>query len=166
MKRKRSARVGARPLKRPNQSAIATTPDVDHPVLRRLYPEVLSLRHYLLSKLPGSSKNRRRKLSQLGTSDPSQEPAATTSTCNVDSDLGSLLDSTLVGVFPTNGGTSREDAARARNRDIQSFSQHLSNYSTGGTYKPGYFLQSEVGSFSSVFARIQLARRIKPCFIY
>jgi hypothetical protein len=140
MKRKRSLHGGDRSPKRPkaasSQSACATPQEVDHPVLRRLYPEVLSLRHYVLSRLPTSSKNRRRRILQLGQSNPSSD---------VDCELGQLLDSTLVGVTPKAATASRDEVIRTREREIQSFSQQLSDCATGGTYIPGYFLQSEVG---------------------
>jgi hypothetical protein len=149
MKRKRAAHVGDRHRKRSrpasDQSAIATTPGVDHPVLRRLYPEVVTLRHYLLSRLPGTSKNRRRKISQLGLPNPNGSPAATR---GPDVELGQLLDSTLVGV-PVKGDTEvPDDSADARDRDIELFSQQLPDCATGSTFKPGYFLQPEVGVFT------------------
>ncbi|KAF2185025.1 hypothetical protein K469DRAFT_577492 [Zopfia rhizophila CBS 207.26] len=140
MKRKRTATVGDKPFKRSreafSQSALATTPGVDHPVLRRLYPEVVSLRHYLLSRLSSCSKNRRRKISQLGLSEPCRDA---TTTQSVDVELGRLLDSTLVGVSHKTIAASRDESARTR--ELESFSQQLS----GSTFKPGYFLQSEVG---------------------
>ncbi|KAF2794045.1 hypothetical protein K505DRAFT_361455 [Melanomma pulvis-pyrius CBS 109.77] len=148
MKRKRSAHVRDRPPKKArdalDQSALATTPGVEHPVLRRLYPDVFSLRHYLLSRLSVASKNRHRKISQLGKLDPSHHAAATR---GVDMELGELLDSTLVGVPPTAAHASREEAAKARDGDIVGFSQQLLNSTTGGTFKPGYFQQSETVDF-------------------
>lgn len=145
MKRKRSNCKGDRPLKRlgeaSSQSTLATHSGVEHPVLRRLYTEVSSLRHYLLSRLPTSSKNRRRKISQLGLSTPSHDANATR---GVDFELGYLLDSTLVGVPPNAPAAARNENAKERDGDIESFSQQLPECATASTFKPGYFLQSEV----------------------
>lgn len=164
MKRKRSAHVRDRPPKRArdalDQSAFATTPGVEHPVLRRLYPEVFSLRHYLLSRLSVASKNRHRKISQLGKSDPSHHATATR---GVDIGLGKLLDSTLVGVPPTAAAASREEAAKARDGDIVGFSQQLLNSTTGGTFKPGYFQQSEVGYSNHSVLHVILSFKIASC---
>lgn len=137
MKRERSAHVVGRPPKRArpaaDQSAVATPPGVDHPVLRRLYPGVLSLRHYLLSRLPASSKYRRRRLTQLGLHHHAQH--------HLDADLAQLLDATLIGIPRTADAAGQDEAAKDRARDIDTFSQQLSS---AGTFKPGYFLQSEV----------------------
>jgi hypothetical protein len=136
MKRKRNTHDNGRPPKSArDEPAIATNPGVDHPVLHRLYPQILSLRHYLLSRLPVASKTRRRKISQLGLSD-------TTELHRVDFELGQLLDSTLVGLSPKAVATDRDEA---RDVDIVNFSQQLLNSTTGATFKPGYFQQGEVG---------------------
>jgi hypothetical protein len=150
MKRRRgSTQAGDRPPKRPketsSQCALATSlpvdpavdHPVDHPVLRCLYPEVLSLRHYVLSRLPGTSKNRRRKISQLGQSEGPRLDG-------LDSELARLLDSALVGANHRPTATSREEAIIARDRDIISFSQQLVDCATGRTFTPGYFQQGEV----------------------
>jgi hypothetical protein len=115
---------------------------MDQPVLQRFYPRLLTLRHYLLSVLPKSSKNRRRKLAQLGR--PIAAKGAT-STCHPDIELGQLLDSTVVGEHNTAKIDNEEQLTRERNKDIETFTQQLSPAITGGTFKPGYFLQSEVG---------------------
>lgn len=53
---------------------------VKHPLLRLYYPQVLTLRNYLLSRLPLSSKSRRRRVAtagtQCGTSDHVLTPSA------------------------------------------------------------------------------------------
>jgi len=145
MKRKRNAHPGGGPPKkarRPaDQSAVATMAFVEHPVLARLYPDVLSLRHYLLSRLPASSKSRRRKLSQLGHQHLRDEGTAPRAD---DLELGELLDTTLVGALPTIAAEKREEAAKERDRDIESFSQQLPLTTSASTFKAGYFLQSEV----------------------
>jgi hypothetical protein len=112
-------------------------------VLQRLYPEVLTLRHYLLSRLLSLAKNRKRRILQLGLSGdiPTQNKGS-------DHELGQLLDTTVVGVPPKAAPANPDDFAKTRDREIESFSQQLSNCSTGSTFKPGYFQQSEVGTLS------------------
>ncbi|KAF1845713.1 uncharacterized protein K460DRAFT_113633 [Cucurbitaria berberidis CBS 394.84] len=127
-----------------DQSAHATTPGVDHPVLRRLYPQLLTLRHYLLSQLPTSSKSRRRRISQLGQATPAQDAS---STHPADVQLGQLLDSALVGAFSKTSTGCEEQAAKERDQDVDLFTQQRSQGTAGGTFKPGYFLQSEIVDF-------------------
>ena len=149
MKRKRSSHVSGgsrkkarRAVEPADQSATATPSGPDHPVLRRLYPQVLTLRHHLLSKLPKSSKNRRRRISQLGLTSPAQDDAAT---CDVDTALGHLLDLTLVGCLPDTASNTQEQVAKELDREIERFTQQRSQIVSGGTFRPGYFMQSEVG---------------------
>jgi hypothetical protein len=148
MKRKSGSHAGGGPRKRArradhvDQSDTATPSGPDHPVLRRLYPQVVILRHYLLSRLPKSSKNRRRRISQLV--DTAQSPG---SACD-DDDLGiaQLLDSTLVGISSdTKCSSTQEQVARERKREIEHFTQQRSQSISGGTSKSGYLLQCEVG---------------------
>lgn len=185
MKRKRgSTHAGDRPRKRPketsSQSAPATTPPVepaingpvdhavdhavDHPVLRCLYPEVLTLRHYVLSRLPGTSKNRRRKISQLGRAEGQ-------SVDGVDSELARLLDSALVGANRIPTAASREETIVARDRDIISFSQQLTDCATGSTFTPGYFQQGEVRPLKISNSRSHtqcpcLSAHVHPCLLH
>ncbi|PVH95994.1 hypothetical protein DM02DRAFT_132437 [Periconia macrospinosa] len=158
MKRKANdnnhAHVGSRPPKRPRQAAdqspTATTSCTQHPVLSRLYPKVVSLRHYLLSRLPASSKNRRRKIAHLGVQQGPEQQDTNTATHGIDAELGKLLDATLIGVVSKHvtDDTAATDIAKERDQDLKNFSQHLSSSGTiGGTFKPGYFVHSEVVDF-------------------
>jgi hypothetical protein len=143
MKRKYHPRANETPSKKTKCAAGPATPSgPDHPVLRRLYPQVLTLRNYILLQLPNSSKNRRRRISQLGVSTPAQDDA---STHDVDIKVAQLLDSTLIGCAPDAAPKNQEQEARERSRDIEKFTQQRTQDATGGTFKPGYFLQSEVG---------------------
>lgn len=131
-----------------DQSAAATPVAIKQPVLQRFYPQLLTLRHYLLSVLPISSKNRRRKLAQLG------RPIAANnapSACGSDVELGQLLDSTVIGGFETPKSEDSEHGVRERDRDIEIFTQQLSPAFTGGTFKSGYFLQSGVSDTQQPF---------------
>jgi hypothetical protein len=105
---------------------------LDHPVLRRFYPALCTLRHHLLSRLPTASRSRRRRISTLGLQDQGQTEV------EIDVELARLLDSTLVGI------PHHLDAADAKERDhdVDCFTQQLSQ---AGTYQPGYLLQPEVG---------------------
>ena len=111
-------------------------------MLSRLYPDVLSLRHYLLPRLPASSrlKSRRQKLSELGAEHPSHGDTAPR---GIDLELGELLDTTLVGVLPS--AAKPQDADRERSKDLESFSQEVSaTNNSAGTFRAGCFLQAEV----------------------
>lgn len=158
MKRKANdnnhAHVGSRPPKRPRQAAgqspTATPSCIQHPVLSRLYPKVVSLRHYLLSRLPASSKNRRRKIAHLGVQQGPDQQDGHTAPHGTDAELGKLLDATLIGVVSKHvtDDTAAIDIAKERDQDLKTFSQHLSSSrSTGGTFKQGYFLQKEVSHY-------------------
>lgn len=156
MKRESTSHAGG-PRKKAllaGQSATATrAAAIDHPVLQRFYPRLLTLRHYLLSVLPNSSKNRRRKLAQLGRPIATKEPAH--STCTPDVELGQLLDSIVIGQHKTTKTKDDEQLAKERSRDIETFTQQLSPPITGGTFRPGQFLQSEVGSTQLIFSSHQ-----------
>ena len=151
MKRKRgsadgSSRQKARSDVRPaGLSAAATPAGVEHPVLRRLYPQVSTLRHHLVSQLPVSSKSRRRRISQLGHSTPAQGETA----ADVDHELGLLLDAALVGSSPHVKAVNETYTANERRLEIESFTQQRSQSGTGGTFRPCYLLQSEVGRVHS-----------------
>jgi telomerase reverse transcriptase len=145
MKRKRAscASGGSRKKARRADPAAAAPSGPDHPVLRRLYPQVHTLRQHLLSRLPKSSKGRRRRISQLGLTTPAQDDSA--STHDIDVQVGQLLDSALVGCFPDAQPKNIEYEAKERDREFEHFTQQRSQSVSGGTFKSGYFRQSEVG---------------------
>lgn len=144
MKRKCTSHAGGSRKKAHviDQSASATPPAIDQPVLQRFYPRLHTLRHYLLLQLPKSSKNRRRKLAHLGCQIANQLAAPASDS---DYELGQLLDSTVIGEHKTAKPENLEQLKRECNQDIETFTQQLSPAITGGTFKPGYFLQAEVG---------------------
>lgn len=145
MKRKRCPNTRAASRKRKKGAtapAAATLPSPEHPVLQRLYPQVLTLRHHLLSRLHKSAKNRRRRIAQIGLSSPAHEDEATR---DIDAQVGLLLDSTLVGSFPDAASRSVDQEAKERQRDTEAFTQQRFQGTSSGTFKPGYFMQSEVG---------------------
>jgi telomerase reverse transcriptase len=151
MKRKRSSHGGGGTRKKArqsvDQSANATPSAATHPVLQRLYPQVLTLRHYLLSRLPSASTTRRRRISQLG-----HAPAAqgTSPTHDLDTDVAQLLDSALVGTLVNPGVDKPALVDEERDQDVEAFTQQRSQCTPDGTFKPGYFMQTEVGRDTQV----------------
>lgn len=123
-----------------DQSTNATTTGVDHPVLRRLYAQVHTLRHYLLSQIPKSSKGRRRRIDQIGNRLSSQNAT----TPDLDAELGKLLDSTLVATTTRSNDDHPEQRSKRLEQEVESFTQQRSSDTASGTFKPGYFLQTEV----------------------
>lgn len=151
MKRKPSTHAGCRPCnpKKPrrvaDQSPAATPATVDHPVLSRLYADVLSLRHYLLSRLPASSRPTAtlRRLHHLP-----HQPESTAKDKDPDPELDALLDQTLVGLLPNLDLTSEpthKHPDTERHQDLEAFTQQLSaSTNSPASEATGHFLQAEV----------------------
>ncbi|KAI2640394.1 hypothetical protein GGS26DRAFT_156610 [Hypomontagnella submonticulosa] len=101
-KRKRSGSNKAHlddgpPIKkgRRDESNQITAPlQVQHTVLNQFYSQVPTLRDYILSKLPVTSRLRRRKVAAVGVRDKASIPVL----LDIEQSLGVLLDNTLVGV--------------------------------------------------------------------
>jgi telomerase reverse transcriptase len=108
-------------------------PVIKTAVLAQYYPKVLSLREYLLSKLPTTSKIRRKKILSVGKKPQSSEGEHT---------LNILLDQTLVGV-----SKHKEVSQEERLQQWASFSQRAdtSDSNIGNTTAIGRFSQLEVG---------------------
>ncbi|KAL8770748.1 MAG: hypothetical protein Q9209_003615 [Squamulea sp. 1 TL-2023] len=132
-KRHRSKKLDEQPHKRTchDSDQGASTP---HPTLSLYYPQIFSLRDYILSRLPASSKSRRRKIlgikNTTGTGgthvhnvDPDSEessPSSQESDFDEEADLAQLLDKTLVCVRPH----EPQITWQAREKDFQAFSQN------------------------------------------
>ncbi|XMA14564.1 hypothetical protein WAI453_007355 [Rhynchosporium graminicola] len=86
-KRKRSSQVSGDQKRQKTSSNSATI--VRDSLLARYYPQILSLKDYLLSKLPKSSKIRRKKIASVGKKPGDKK---------TDQELAQFLDETLVGV--------------------------------------------------------------------
>jgi hypothetical protein len=113
-------------------------PVIKSAVLAKYYPQVLTLREYLLSKLPASSKIRRRKILSVGTRRvPGGEGDA----------LATHLDETLVGIL-----THRDISQEVRLQQWNTFSQRIdtSDSNVGNTSGLGGFSQVEVGRLSTL----------------
>ena len=109
-------------------------PIVKHAVLGQCYPQVFTLREYLLATLPATSKIRRKKVSNIGRShslDGEKDYSA----------LSHFLDRTLVGVLKSN-----QISAKERVQQWTSFSQRvdISASTFANLSGTGNFSQSEV----------------------
>ncbi|KAH8633592.1 hypothetical protein IG631_12226 [Alternaria alternata] len=144
MKRKGSAQSGGETCKKARRDVDRSFTNATHPVLQRLYPEVLTLRQYLLSKLPSTSKNRQRKISQLGRTTSAQGISQN----HLDTAVVQLLDSTLVCTSSVNADTGAHTCFKEeREKDIRAFTQQRSQSTPGSTFNPGYYMQSEIVDF-------------------
>lgn len=126
-----------------NGNGGATTPKaLKHALLSQYYPEILTLRHYLLLKLPSSSKIRRKKIAAVGLISSSTDNAIS----DVELDVATLLDTTLVGQTQKTKDVGNERWAQWTN-----FSQRGDDsYVTLSDGVAGaVFSQSEVGSNSN-----------------
>jgi telomerase reverse transcriptase len=109
-------------------------------VLAQYYVKVLSLREYLLSKLPASSKMRRKKILSSGLKSQGQE----------EDHFAHFLDQTLVGVL-----NQKHISEDERLQQWTTFSQHIdtSDSNVGNTSALGHFSQSEVWSLVLLYPK-------------
>jgi len=158
MGRKRKRRVRLEPGEAPvsvyvkrqkkHHPAASINGSHSHPVLCRYYPKVQSLREYLLSRFPNSSKSRRRRISSLqhNSKDDDRELKSAGDEDQDESDgskLANLLDSTLVGAGEVAGPESI-----CRSKDFELFSQQISS-TVASSLGEGTLSQPEVrASFS------------------
>jgi hypothetical protein len=114
-------------------------PPVKDALLAQYYPSVLSLRGYLLSKLPKTSKIRKKKILGVG-----RRKSAETGDSQDDTDdervLADFLDRTLVGVSTYE--ISQEDRAEGWNTFSQRGDTSISTI--GNLSGGGLFCQSDV----------------------
>jgi len=106
-------------------------PVIKSAVLAQYYPQVCSLRKYLLSKLPTSSKIRKKKILSVGRNDQ---------TNGGDCSLASFLDQTLIGVLKYKDISQEE-----RLQQWTSFSQRIDTSDSNLGNTMGGFSQLEVG---------------------
>ncbi|RDL40109.1 uncharacterized protein BP5553_00088 [Venustampulla echinocandica] len=113
-------------------------PVVKQALLVQFYPQVLTLRDYLLSKLPSTSKVRRKKISSLGYEKNSQIRPANEA-------LSAFLDGTLVGV-----SVSNNDSGDERWRQWTTFSQKADESTSmfADLSSVGSYSQSEIVDFA------------------
>lgn len=137
MKRKRKTAACQHTDKRQKTDSPASHPS--QPLLKRYYPQVVTLRQYLASRL---SKKARRRLQQYG-----RDP---TSGTQVDSEVIHLLDAALVGSFKP----VHLDASSFIEEDITLFTQQLTASDTTVSLTPGEFKQNEVGYATSMLITV------------
>ena len=111
-------------------------PAVKQAVLSQYYPQVVSLREYLISKLPASSKIRRKKILSVG-----RRPQSQSGDAESDRKLSEFLDQTLIGV-PKDIDVSQDERWRQRTTFSQTADDSVSTLANpSGT---GVFSQTEV----------------------
>jgi hypothetical protein len=124
-----------------NWNVSGKQPLVQHAVLAQYYPQVLSLREYLLSKLPPTSKTRRKKISSVG---KKARPNAQN-----DEVFATFLDRTLIGVR-----SNKDVPQQERLQQWTSFTQHVDTSDSGfaNLSGVGIYSQSEVRTYGdSIF---------------
>jgi telomerase reverse transcriptase len=133
MKRKRKSHAADGPTKRQRQGDDGRPPVA--PLLEQYYHEVHSLRTYLVSRLPKSSKKRRRRLLNYGAQPVHDESIL------VDHGVAQLLDTILVGT--AKHITTKEP--EQLDQDISVFTQQVSESDVSITPNAGHLKQCEVG---------------------
>ena len=118
-----------RPCKRPRPTNREVSSHVHHDVLSSFYPRVCSLRAYLLSSLPATSRVRRRTLTAFRKDD-----------------APSILDTCLVGVLKQPSLSVRE----SRTREFAAFTQTLSRTTASDSSRPQSCSIEEVGQPISI----------------
>lgn len=120
---------------------------VRHPVLRSYYLQVVTLRQYLISKLPSGSTKRRRRIALLGSDTKSTQTCnATAESCSRTKELAELLDSTLVGI--DNACESVEDR-KFRASQLLLYTQELVDSALGPSYNVNLLFHNEVRNVMS-----------------
>lgn len=115
---------------------------ISHPLLSQLYPNLQTLRAYVLLRLPASSRLRRKKIAAIGLQNDDAEKRPT----ETELALADLLDTTVVGY---SGQTSVKPDDRWG--QWTSFSQKVdeSYVSLSEGLAGGHFSQNEVCGYSS-----------------
>ena len=163
-KRKRTGTLVASSGKRVKgrQESISAQLPTAHPTLSLYYPQVLTLRHFLISKLSKAARTRRRKIAYLGRLPPT--PAATgdrplarglsfnnrsiagegSHLNDADAALSHLLDSVLVCAA---ANALPGPCQNSRAQDFDLFSQQVIS-TAGGTCTPRSSCQSDLVDFA------------------
>jgi telomerase reverse transcriptase len=137
---------------------------ISHPLLSLYYPRVVTLRQYLVSALPRSSKGRKRRIASLchevdNKLKPKFENKRLPDTQHRDLDeedrqvLARLLDETLVGQTGVSGD---EEKASQRLLELETFSQAIA--STAGPSTVG----STAGSRTSSLSEVRIVELMLP----
>lgn len=111
---KNNVDVSRYPLEYPTAKKLrlAKTASTSHPVLSAHYPQVLTLRNYILSKIPETSKIRRRKISAIRALSNNQSQ-------DFNCEIAQLLDTTLIGILKDAG----PEVTVRRQKDLIAYTQ-------------------------------------------
>ena len=160
-KRKRASRDEHAQSKKRNKLDAKETcgnASIQHPTLCLYYPRVVTLKDYLISKVPASAVSRREKITSVGKGlqrslkvnqsvlEGDAQQVSSPSTLHVKPEgsrkknLAKLLETTLVGL----PHETPSDIATSREKDFVSFSQQVSLL-TGSSVEEVSTTQSEVG---------------------
>lgn len=90
-----------------------------HPVISLYYPQVVTLRQYLLRQIPLSSRARRRRIASIRDDQP---PVRISNDGRSGAQLAKLLDTTLVGILTESPPTCNEE----RRQELAAFTQSQS----------------------------------------
>ena len=156
-KRNRPPKVDEGSRKRVCRNANNSTPiATSHPTLSLYYPQILTLRDYLLSKLPPSSKSRRRKIANIkkgaGPRSTVRQSSKSSHEESSQSSQGGHFDehASLVRLLDRHLVCRRhhvhQPAWQTRGKDFQAFSQK-NNGADESSLLEGHTSQSEVGWF-------------------
>ena len=153
-KRKRTGTLVTSSSKRVKgrQESISPPVSTTHPTLSLYYPQVLTLRQFLVSKLPRASRTRKRKIANLGrplstpsaTGDRPVAPDRSFNTGSADAGSSYLLDSVLV-CAPANALPGSSQSNRAQDFDL--FSQQVT-LTAGESCTPRSSCQSDLVDFA------------------
>lgn len=114
--------------------------EISHPVISLYYPQVVTLRQYILQRIPRSSKSRRRRIVAVRKDAGADGPFAATNVETDGNSLAELLDTTLVGLWKDISPTHTQE----RRRDFVAFTQAQQATQFGTDTGPAS-PQSEVG---------------------
>lgn len=131
---------------------------VQSPVINSYYPRVTTLRQYLVSKLPSTSKKKRRRIALLGLeSRKNERDFSGSGPESVSKEIAELLDGTLVGA--ESGIDTTEDRG-FRASQFQAYTQELADSAVGSTVNNDSSLQTEVSFLPFLLSRcLQQPRR-------
>lgn len=102
-----------------NGNQTPSTAETSHPVISLYYRQVVTLRQYILQRIPKSSKSRRRRITAVRGRDVAGGLKDPVTTQSQNQDLATLLDTALVGIWKELPPTQ----SQARRRDFVQFSQ-------------------------------------------
>ncbi|KAI9814837.1 MAG: hypothetical protein M1827_003103 [Pycnora praestabilis] len=117
---------------------------VQHLLLSLYYPKVITLRTFLQSKLPVSSKTRRQRLATAGYHDVLPNDGNIIPENGSDNALAALLDTSLVGI-----PNESEGDHESRMEELASFSQQHEDSMHDSSMGCGICSQSEVCDFTT-----------------